>query len=225
MKGVLKGTCPAPLATWLALANPEWTPTYGAFSGQPKTETHDALLVEQKGVCVYCGRALSPDRSDSHIDHFRPQEKFNSAYPPDLTLAYQNLVVSCGRNRLPARHPDRRPVICGEAKDNWFDATLHVDPTDVNCETRFAYGTSGLISPKSTPDAAAAKMIEILNLNEESLKYERSVLILGIEFDILAGKITSISKLDELDQYRKTPEGGYLPTFAHVAARYIEDEV
>jgi len=117
-------------------------------------------------------------------------------------------------------------MICGEAKENWFDESLHVDPTDVTCEARFAYGTSGLISPKSAPDeAAAATMIDVLNLNDETLQYERGVLLSGIETDIAAGQITVGNKADELLQYRLPPQGGWLPSLAHVAARYIEDEI
>lgn len=225
MKGVIKGVAPASLTEWLALANDEWTPTYADFRGTPKHETHDALLAEQGGVCVYCGRGLLLDRSDSHIEHFRPQTSFNAATPPDLTLTYSNLVVSCGPNSLPVGHPDRRPTVCGEAKDDWFDDALHVDPVDPTCMARFSYGTSGLISTKVTPDDAATKMIQILNLNDETLRYERGILLSGIESDIAEGLVTAANKDQEIAQFLTLTEHGTLPSWGHVAVRYLQDEL
>lgn len=190
-----------------------------------KAGTHDALLAEQMGVCVYCGRALSPDRHDSHIDHFRPQAKFNQESLPDLTLSYQNLVVSCGPNRCPIGSAKRRASTCGEAKGDWFDDALHVDPTDENCGSRFAYGTSGMVLPKANQDRAAEKMVSVLNLNENSLSYERSIIISAIEKDIIDGIITSSNKEAEISYFLNPTQNSVISTFAHVAARYIEDEI
>lgn len=65
MKGAAKTTPPVALTEWLSLKNDDWNPTYGVFSGAPKHQTHEALLREQGGVCVYCGKRLSLDRNDS----------------------------------------------------------------------------------------------------------------------------------------------------------------
>lgn len=224
MRGVIKQDCPAPLANWLALSNENWTPTYGEFRGPPKTGTHSSLLTEQMGVCVYCGRALRPDRNDSHIDHFRPQARFNADNPPDLTLSYSNLVVSCGPDRYPVGHPLRRNATCGESKGDWFDNDCHIDPTEENCQARFSYGMSGEIFPSSTRDVAAKTMIEVLNLNEKSLSYERNVIVLGIESQINDGTINVENMQNEIELFRMANQNGFALSLSHVAARYIEDE-
>lgn len=225
MKGVAKKGAPSALTDWLALESPEWKPAYNVFSGAPKHQTHDALLKEQGGVCVYCGKRLRLDRSDSHIEHFRPQTFYNALTPPDLTLSYQNLVVSCGPNSLPIGHVDRKPVICGEAKGDWFEETNHVDPTHPGCPDRFSYGLSGLAVAAASNDAAAKKMIEVLRLNDDSLTYERSVLISGLQADIDSGAIMLANKVDEIAFFQTADEAGRLPDLGHVAIRYLMVEL
>ncbi len=223
MRGVIKQNCPTPLATWLALGGANWTPTYGDFRGPYKTGTHDALLAEQMGLCVYCGRALSRERHDSHIDHFRPQAKFNAENPPDLSLSYENLVVSCGPNKFPLGHPQRCNATCGEAKDDWFDNGSHIDPTDQSCQKRFAYGMTGGIFAASTEDLAAEVMIGILNLNEKTLSYDRAIILQGIEKDISDGIINLANMAGEIASFRGPNSDGFASNLSHVAARYIED--
>ena len=221
---MVKSSAPATLTDWLELANADWQPTWGTFSGAPKQGTHEALLNEQGGVCVYCGKRLSLDRSDSHIEHFRPQTAYNSVTPPDLTLDYHNLVISCGPNNFPVGHNDRKPVICGEAKDGWFDEAQHVNPTDPACPERFTYGLSGSVFASEPDDGAANRMIEVLRLNDESLVYERSVLLSGVEAAIAAGEIEGAAKGDEIAFFQATDGSGRLPDLGHVAVRYLQVE-
>jgi hypothetical protein len=120
---------------------------------------------------------------------------------------------------------DRKPVICGEAKGDWFDEAIHVDPTDPLCPDRFSYGLSGLVIPAASNDAAAEKMIDVLRLNEESLVYERGVLIAGIQADIDGGAITPITKDDEIAFFGTLDSEGQLPDLGHVAIRYLRVEL
>jgi hypothetical protein len=126
---------------------------------------------------------------------------------------------------LPLGHPNRLPTVCGEAKGNWFDNALHVDPTALGCAGRFSYGTSGLISSKVSSDDAATKMIDVLNLNDEMLRYERGVLLSGIEFDIASGAINVFNKDQEIAHFVTVTSSGTLPSWGHVAARYLQDEI
>ncbi len=225
MKGVVKNGAPASLEDWLSLENEEWKPTYGSFSGAPKHQTHEALLKEQGGVCVYCGKRLSLDRSDSHIEHFRPQTTYNATTPPDLTLEYYNLIVSCGPNDLPIGHQDRKPVICGEAKSDWFDENEHVHPADQNCPERFSYGLSGAALAADSQDGAANRMIEVLRLNDDSLVYERGVLLTGLEEAIVSGEIDLTTKEGDIAFFQSVDDSDRLPDLGHVAVRYLQVEL
>jgi uncharacterized protein (TIGR02646 family) len=176
-------------------------------------------------VCAYCGQGLKGDRSDSHIDHFWPQQYFNpQSMPdrPDRTLDYENFFASCGPPGLPTA-VGRIPSTCGDHKGNWFDPTNYIMPSHVGCEQRFSYGANGQIMPASPTDAAAANMISVLNLNEPALQYQRQQIIIGIEQAIAAGDFTLATRDDEIAAWRR-PNDGKLKSFGHVAARYLESE-
>lgn len=111
MRSVFKGTEPESLIEWKALANDDWQPTYDELRHPQKNDLHQALLREQKFCCCYCGVQI--DATDSHIEHYRPQEHYGS-----MALDYQNLHASCLRTLH--RHPVV-PLHCGHSKANEFD--------------------------------------------------------------------------------------------------------
>lgn len=90
MRTVFKGTEPESLIEWKALANDDWQPTYDELRHPQKGDLHQALLREQMFCCCYCGVQI--DATNSHIEHYRPQERH-----VDLALDYQNLHASCLR--------------------------------------------------------------------------------------------------------------------------------
>lgn len=100
-----------------------------------KRNLHSALLAEQGSVCCYCGRSIGLD--DSHIEHFKPQERYD-----ELQVDYANLHASCMRRQQ--RSIARR---CGHAKDNGFDEDQYIAPVDPDCEQRFMYTLRGTIIP------------------------------------------------------------------------------
>jgi hypothetical protein len=73
MKHVTKGAAPQEFETWKALANADWQPTYDNLCNPEKRVLHESLLREQGWVCCYCGQAVA--LHDSHVEHFRPQER------------------------------------------------------------------------------------------------------------------------------------------------------
>lgn len=191
---------------WKALANDDWQPCYEDLQNPEKESLHSALLAEQAWLCCYCGRKI--DRSDSHIEHFRPQESY-----PELALSYANLHASCIRESAPGM-----PRHCGHGKGKDFDENLHISPTDATCEARFMYTWDGQILPKSEVDEPARYMCRLLKLDIKSLESRRKSVI-GNVFD-------ETFNTDELrlliDAFRKPGTDGCLEDMAHVVARYAE---
>ncbi|ESX11130.1 hypothetical protein X766_31855 [Mesorhizobium sp. LSJC255A00] len=172
-----------------------------------------ALLVEQKHVCVYCGRAITTAHNDAHIEHFWPSSKFAT-----LRFSWGNLYASCG----PASKKGT-PRICGDHKDDWTPAN-HIEPTDPAVEQKFSFDAAGGINPSTTGGTQAAMMIKRLNLEDPSLRYQRAAIIGALNALIEAGGITAVNVADEIAMWRSVDGDGRLKSFGYVAARYLEDE-
>jgi uncharacterized protein (TIGR02646 family) len=218
MKYSSKATPPASFVVWKASGTPDWQPTYKNFQKPERDDVWNALLAEQEFVCGYCGRRLKDDRSDSHIDHFRPQEHYNANTGDDLTLDYDNFVASCGP---PGRNG--RPSTCGDAKGSKFDEAAHIAPWETDCEQRFSYGSSGEIAPTEGTDLAAKTMIENLKLDDRSLVEDRRKIVEALEFSITENEITEASVPEEIARWH-TADNGRRKAFSQVATRYLEAE-
>jgi uncharacterized protein (TIGR02646 family) len=109
MRLVRKGAEPVVFTNWKLLENEDWHPTYSTLQNPQKSALQIQLLSEQFFTCCYCGRSIKS--SDSHIEHFRPQE-----IAPELQLDYSNLLVSCIRET-----PKNSQLHCGHLKDSWFE--------------------------------------------------------------------------------------------------------
>jgi uncharacterized protein (TIGR02646 family) len=220
MKYVTKGLEPPEFAAWKGSASENWKPSYRDLRGPEKALLHKSLLNEQHYVCCYCGRQI--DQSNSHIEHFRPQE-FES-----LALDYSNLHASCikatvtfvdneGR-QLP--EAIRLPLHCGHAKGDGFDETLHIAPTDEACEDRFSYYLDGAMVAAIQDDRAAAFMLELLKLDIPFLQGRRAKAIRSVFSDDFIATAT-VSELKQLDAgFRRADESGRLSDFAHAIARF-----
>ena len=211
MKRVNKGTEPHAFTDWKAKANDEWQPSYGALQNPEKRALHEALLAEQIGVCCYCGRAIS--LTDSHVEHFRPQEAHE-----DLALEYTNLHASCIRETEPGA-----PLHCGHAKGSDFDDGKFISPLDADCEQRFIYSAQdGAIYPNNKDDDGAAYMAELLRLDVKFLR-ERRAEALKRAFVYQFVSSASAEDLVRLAQaYRQPDATGRLTGFGHVLSRYAE---
>jgi|APEBP8051072433_1049376.scaffolds.fasta_scaffold03044_1 conserved hypothetical protein TIGR02646 len=219
MRGSIKGPEPEVLAAWLVENNNGEGVSWGGF--HVKAAVADELFKEQFGLCVYCGRSLkrgydNMGRPVSHIEHFRPQAKYEQ-----LRFAYGNLFLSCGESYVDGEQPSS--WICGKAKHDWFDEAFHVYPDQVGCSSTFVHRPDGFVAMRGENPSAAA-MIAVLNLNDPQLRAIRSALCTGIEQEIAtayaAGEGDYI--LDDLIQvWSGVDAEGRMKSFSHVACEYL----
>ncbi len=210
MRHFRKGNEPARFRAWKTAGNDNWTPSYDELRDPEKSDLHGALIAEQHEACCYCGRPIT--ESQSHIEHFRPQNR-DSGFE-HLRLEYGNLHASCN-GRATERH-------CGHAKGNWFDENLAISPLDPTCEGRFRYDLNGKAGPQRETDDGAVEMIARLNLNASALADDRAR-ALRVVFD--PEFIESVTD-QELRTFRRvyfSSEGAPLESFAHVLVRFAEE--
>ncbi len=213
MKHVTKGS-PAPeFEAWKVSDDTNWAPGYGDLQNPQKRKLHESLLSEQGWICCYCGRQI--DLSDSHIEHFRPQERY-----ADLALNYENLHASCIRETQPGM-----PLHCGHAKGAEFNEALQISPLDACCESRFAYTLDGSIIPSDATDAQAAYMVALLQLDIAFLRNRRGSQVRSV-FDPAFLETVTTQELEELrDSCRALDVQGKAQSFGHVLARFAEQRL
>lgn len=210
MKHIIKGQPPADFEAWKSQAGDNWNPTYDDLRNPEKRNVHHALLAEQGSVCCYCGRSVSLD--DSHIEHFRPQARYEA-----LQLEYANLHASClrGLQRSVPRH-------CGHAKDNHFDEDQHIEPVDPGCEQRFMYTLRGEIVPTDRDDSRARYMTDLLALDGPALRHLREEVLNRTLDPAFLASATPEEMVELRDGFRRRDSTGKLPDLGHVVARYAE---
>lgn len=210
MRHFVKGPSQMEFEVWKALANNDWQPTYDDLHNPEKRKLHQALLDEQGQVCCYCGRTIS--LTDSHIEHFRPQE-----LREDLALSFDNLLASCIRETEPGA-----PLHCGHAKGNKFDENLHISPLDSSCEHRFIYTLTGSILPVNSADVKAAYMLDLLRLDINFLCNRRQEALTKVFDEAFIGSAND-KELETLATVFRGPNtDGHLENYGHVLARYAE---
>ena len=219
MKYIKKGEEPEIFSAWKARANDEWTPKWDDLRSPEKPEVHKALLQEQGYICCYCGRRI--DRSESHIEHLKPRDRFEK-----LELEYSNFLASCPGypededEEGSPKHRKTPPLAthCGHKKGNWYEPELMVSPLQENCANYFSYSGFGAIRPSSDPamQPAAKETIERLGLNSPNLEAARRNAIQRL-LPVLDGLTleeiqTLILGYEQLDS-----EGKYVPYYAAIA--------
>lgn len=214
MKGSTKGPEPEALSNWWAVNGAEPPPIWKTLQNPEKDAIKLALLNEQGHVCVYCGRKITRAHKDAHIEHFRPSSKF-----PPLRFSWTNLFASCGPST-----EKTVPRICGDQKEDWTPAN-HVEPTDPDVQSKFAYDAAGGIAVTASGGAQAGTMIQRLNLDDPSLRYQRAVIVQAIAALIEDGEINADNVAGEIAMWRSLDADGRLKSFGHVAARFLEDEL
>lgn len=197
MKHITKQTEPQIFSDWKAQANEDWQPSYGSLMNPEKAAVKDSLLSEQGALCCYCERRLI--EADSHIEHFKPQEDFESE-----ALDYENLLCSCQQviEKGEPRH-------CGNLKDCWYDADLTISPLDPGCESRFAYTHDGRIEPAVETDQAAVKTIEHTGLSISKLNALRE----GAIEPFIDAELSTADMRRFVSGYLKTDSNGHFSEF------------
>ena len=194
-------------------------PPYENLQNPEKEAMRQSLIKEQGYLCVYCGRSLESDFSDSHIDHFWPQSIFNGKTHEDRRVCYSNLFMSCGRD-------SGLPITCGRAKGNWFNRSDYITPIDPCCECHFRYTGAGKIKPQNPCHTAAIQMIDALKLNDPSLVSERKQIIQYIARTFFSDDPDTTGEIqDEIDDLNAANADGRLTGFSQVSRRYMEEEM
>ena len=223
MRGAAKGEEPEDLRAWKAgEAKACLEPRYEALPSDVRRTLKQALLMEQTGQCVYCGRRIriapTGDEHDEgcHIEHFRPQADY-----PEREVDYDNLFLSCNGGRSGR---DGNAATCGRRKADWFDEGCHVAPIpEQACQQRFVFRNGGRVGGDGTP--AADTMIEVLNLNAPGLVHDRSELIEAVDGQMAegddAGTVEAMAR-ELISDYAATRPDGTRESFTHVAVRYLQ---
>jgi len=211
MKHVTKVTSAPEFEAWKV--SDDWAPGHADLQNPQKRKLHESLLSEQGWVCCYCGRQI--DLYDSHIEHFRPQERY-----ADLALNFENLHASCIRETQPGK-----PLHCGHAKSADFDEAFQISPLDAHCESRFIYTLDGDILPSDVTDAQAAYMVKLLKLDLAFLRNRREEAVNRV-FDPEFLETVTDGELKTLrDFFRSMDKEGKAQSFGHVLARFAEQRL
>jgi hypothetical protein len=96
---------------------------------------------------------------------------------------------------------------------------------DPLCEKKFEYDGNGRIWPAAIGGNRAKTMISKLNLDDQSLCYERFLIVAEIEDRINDGMVDADNQAAEVALWRTVDAKGMMVSYGHVAARYLEDQV
>lgn len=200
--------------------------SYDDLKKENNREVYDklrlSLLEEQGYICCYCGCRITLDNVT--VEHLKPRDKYKKQ-----ELDYSNLLASCdgGQNKrrknkratLNKNEIDRQyPLYCNCKKGN---SEIPVTPLIDNCEERFKYDEKGNIFCEEG-DNAAENTMNILNLNNSTLKNQRKAAIESIilyEDEIQKIKQEEIARLSS----KQDVDGvfGYLP-FCFAMTSYLK---
>lgn len=115
-----------------------------------KSELHEYLWREQKGLCAYCMQAVPSEgfRDKSHLEHIKPRSKFR-----ELRFDIFNIVMSCNGLNCSSEGAYTERSHCGMYKDNRngsgmvFEEAKFISPTTTPLiEKYFFYNVNGEIS-------------------------------------------------------------------------------
>ena len=220
-----KGDAPQSFVDWIKGEEAVYgeKPTFDTLRAPEKDELRLVLLKEQGFLCAYCGRSLSSDFLDSHVDHFWPQAVFNGrAHPDDRRLDHGNLFQSCGPTSLPGLLGKPHHSICGDAKNDWYNEQEFVIPSEEGCEERFVYDPSGRIDATNSLDRRALNMVGALELNHPALSNQRKKVIEELEQTFFSNQPDWREVDGEIVELSRKDEEGRQTGFAQVARRYLD---
>lgn len=123
------------------------------------------LKSEQAFQCAYCESAITSNNTKSHIGHFKRKHFF-----PELTFAYNNLLVSCKNYNHCASVKDQK----AQSRDFYKDL---INPVDDEPSELFDYQISGKLISKNKK---AKFTEETFNLNHPGLNQQRKDITMAI---------------------------------------------
>lgn len=118
----------------------------------------DMLLGEQNLLCSYCEKEIDEHPMNSNIDHFKTRDLF-----PELTLVYENFLVSCNTSSRCSSFKDTHI----KRKDEY---TKIINPVVENPNKFLEYFSNGRVVAKNEKGQFT---IDIFNLNDISLVESR----------------------------------------------------
>lgn len=147
-----------------------------------KKKLNNFLRAEQKNICCYCQRRIDhfqgDNESGSHNEHFEPEGGPNARI--DLQLSYENIYACCNKSKGLKKNLQH----CGEYKGSEVIQRNFLQMR--KCSDYFKYNVNGEILPQcpmnnfndvcnnrgalTSIQSEALQMIEVLNLNVDSLK-------------------------------------------------------
>ena len=199
MRRIHKGAEPPEFTAWKAAWTPPGVaPQWDDLSDPPRHEMRAALESEQRRLCCYCAGSIA--NGAYHIEHFRPRNAF-----VHLTYHWPNLLASCqGLSGLKNLVAERRH--CGDAKGNWFQEGVCIDPTRPPVGELFRFPLTGKVFATKTlalPQRIAVEStIEMLNLNAPVLVARREAQLIKANEDVLA-----LSRTDWCNRYLQEHDG------------------
>jgi uncharacterized protein (TIGR02646 family) len=177
--------------------------SFGSLQNPEKEDLHRTLVKEQGHLCAYTMKRISYE--NSHLEHIHPQHHCQNG----LDLEYTNLIACFPKGNLKSK--------CSygaQKKDNWWanGGSEFISPLNENCELKFFFSLNGEISPARSNCSKAITTIRVLNLNEESLVYDRKKSI--EEFIFGTQDLLSPAEADHaIDEIWRPNEGGILHEF------------
>ncbi|WP_201498583.1 retron system putative HNH endonuclease [Psychrobacter arenosus] len=131
---------------------------WGDIPYETTVPLREQLLAEQHELCCYCCQSIK-DKT-THLEHLYSRKDY-----PNRRFDYENLLLSCDT-----------PKQCDNAKGN---QELPLHPLMNECDEEIKLNLAGeLVSYTER----AAQAIEILNLNNRKINYQRKGLIDAVSF-------------------------------------------
>ena len=182
MKKINKTHPPLEYLQWLKIQKEtgEKGNLYFNYDEGIESEAFNALkqkLIEEQGyLCAYTGIRILPDIKNSdgqviekgtfHVEHLKPRTICKKEQKEQGNIISEDLDY---RNMVACYPKDENDASCSfgaKSKDDWWHEEEFISPCQEDCERRFSFSWSGIVSPILDEDYAAKKTIEKLGLNK-----------------------------------------------------------
>lgn len=216
MLEIKKGPTPRELAVFQGTEGA----SYGS-QGFPREVVYKALLKEQGYLCAYCMKKIT--EKTIHIEHWipqrHPQEGYSEYSQEDcdrFAIDYQNMLGVCPGGK----GSSKIHTTCDSHRGN---AYLFVNPLKPWMMVTLQYERDGKIS--STNEKIDKDLTDLLNLNEASLKANRSRAWEACKKVLMKKKKTgtwTVTMIDkQIAHYEQVSEEGYRLPYAGIVLYWL----